>query len=147
MFPYGNVAGKKVLRYCLYSGWYNASYCDHIIAICFHLWSECAFLLQPVMSCCSSLSLVFPLVKVTIIRSLKSGTSAEGSDQGVWGSIVSSPSGVRGGAPATIDIFAYLQIKRGLILNKNCTVCQCVQCKKIIEFESMFSQIYNTYNK
>ena len=57
--------------------------------------------------------------------------SAEGSDYGVWGSVVSSPSGVHGGVPATIDIFAYLQIKRGLILNKHCAVCQCVQCKKI----------------
>ena len=58
---------------------------------------------------------------------------------GGLGSVVSSPSGVLGRAQATIDIFAYLQIKRGLVLNKNCAVCQCGNAKNIIEFESMFS--------
>jgi len=50
---------------------------------------------------------------------------------GGLGTVVSSPSGVRGGAPATIDIFAYLQVKRGLILYIHYTMCQCVQRKKI----------------
>ena len=70
---------------------------------------------------------------MTIIWAPQSGTSAEGANcmvrapqaravggpTWVWGSVVSSPSGVRGTAPTASD-FSYIQIKSELIFGHRC---------------------------
>jgi len=40
------------------------------------------------------------------------GMSPSPADYGIWGSVVSSPSGVRGGAPAEKRVLEYLELEK-----------------------------------